>query len=307
MKKSIVAARLRNPEVLDGSNQEIIVVPPITPGLSTTADLLSSNESIGVVRNDLTKEQVHQLYPGASVKQTGFMGNMDLVADGTSLSSRAVQFMSPGQPTPISTQQIFYMYNIGQGSNLNTAYISAYLKFMPGFDFNYGGKLPIGLVGHGPSSWIPWGGTNPKDGNGFSVRFMWRGPNYYNVDYPCLEMYTYYMKGAGKYGSEFRLGPTDSTPIQIQTGRWYHLGLGVNLGTGTNDGWIKGYLDGQLIRAINGLQFKNYYSQHFINATPMWFFSGGNTQAWVPAINSYIRVYGWRIGSSPSRAGLPNG
>jgi hypothetical protein len=274
------------------------------------ADLMASDETalpigaltVAQMNTALGVTSIRTQYASSFINVTG-------VTDAGAPFGRATRWASLSSNVVPSQPLHYSRFWIPQRSE---AYVSAWLLFETGFDFRLGGKLPIGIAG----GTVPEGGSNPKNGSGHGLRVMWRGTAYSpsTIPAPCLEAYTYSMESP-TYGSEYRferdMGTSkDSTagaPVAITTNRWYHVALGINLGTGStgaNRGWVKMYLDGELVRTVPNVAFRTSATQHYIDTAYFTFFHGGNTAAWTPTVNSYIRVGGWRWATTPARAGI---
>ncbi len=282
--------------------------------LSTTADLLSSNEALITTGTARTQTQINAgflPFSGASLRFSGNDVPVEKIVDPTAPTGAALRYVTR-TTDPIPGPLTHFEYYLAGGvaaSTVQAAWASAYYYFEPGFDFNFGGKTPLGLGGNRSGFPIPQGGANPHDGNGSAVRVMWRGPDYFNSPYPCLEAYAYTLDSA-TYGDEWRFevgagqNKTLGNPVQITTGVWYHVGIGIELWYPDGTGRINMYLDGVKLRTVT-TSFKTYASQHYLNTSIHYFFSGGNTSAWIPSVNSYLRVSGMRYGTTPQKAGLP--
>lgn len=144
-----------------------------------------------------------------------------------------------------------------------------------GFDFRQGGKLP-GLSGGISTS----GGRKPQ-GDGWTVRYMWREKG-------ALVVYVYHLDMQGKYGDDLLL------KVNAITGQWYRLKMQVKLNTAdeTKDGVIKVWIDDKLALEKTDLRFRTGNQapiDHFFFAH----FWGGQDPAWAPEVTSstYFRNF----------------
>lgn len=146
------------------------------------------------------------------------------------------------------------------------------VRFDNGFPWSKGGKLPglSGGVGY-------TGGTPAWDGDGFSVRIMWR-------ENGRLIPYVYHKDQPDNFGDTFgaTLGyVTDDKPHKIKY--W------VKLNTGNNkDGILKIYLDDQLKLEKRDIRYRSDNSM--IDTAHIAIFPGGSTSDWGMTGDGYIRL-----------------
>jgi len=164
---------------------------------------------------------------------------------------------------------------------LQRAILKYKVRFPLDFDPARGGKLP-GLCGGACNG----GGNIPNGTDGFSARYMWltamRGEAY-----AYLPTSVTYGTGMTFVGAAFPLG------------RWVGLTQELKLNTpGIANGWIKVWLDGQLVLNQRGLTFRNTDA---LAIDRMYFdvFYGGNDDTWAAPKDTVIEfaefeVYGVR-------------
>ncbi len=165
---------------------------------------------------------------------------------------------------------------IDLGSAYPDLYFRQSVRFEDGFDWQRGGKLP-GLSSGG-SKWS--GGIAPRDGEGYSARYMWR-------DNGRAVLYLYHADQVRSYGDEIDLGLTFKEDIE------YTLTQRIVRNSGdTNDGIVEVWAseNGGAHRKLlskndvrfgmsgNGFTDSLYFSTYF----------GGGDQSWAPDKTSYI-------------------
>lgn len=162
---------------------------------------------------------------------------------------------------------------------LQRAILKYKVRFPLDFDPARGGKLP-GLCGGACNG----GGKIPNGTDGFSARYMWR-PAMGGQAYAYLPTSVTYGTGMNFVGAAFPLG------------RWVALTQELKLNTpGVANGWIKVWLDGQLVLNQRGLTFRNTDA---LAIDRLYFdvFYGGNDDTWAAPKDTVIEfaefeVYG---------------
>lgn len=151
--------------------------------------------------------------------------------------------------------------------------LSYKVKFEEGFDFRLGGKLP-GLTSGGE---VFTGGVHPKNGEGWSARFMWREGG-------TAELYLYYVDNKQEWGDQFSFGDAVLVP-----GRWHEIRQRIRLNSpdGSN-GTIQAWLDGKKVVDLNNLRLR-IGEQGYIDSFYFSTFHGGQTPEWAPNNHSYAR------------------
>lgn len=166
-------------------------------------------------------------------------------------------------------------------AGLQRAMLRYKVRFPLGFEPARGGKLP-GLCGGACNG----GGKIPNGTDGFSARYMWR-PAMGGQAYAYLPTSVTYGTGMNFVGASFPLG------------RWVALTQELKLNTpGLANGWIKVWLDGQLVLDQRGLTFRDTDA---LAIDRLYFdvFYGGNDDTWAAPKDTVIEfaefeVYGLR-------------
>lgn len=157
-----------------------------------------------------------------------------------------------------------------------------------GFDFRRGGKLP-GLSGGISTS----GGRKPQ-GDGWTVRYMWREEG-------ALVIYVYHLDMQGKYGDDLLLN------FKAVAGQWYRLKMQVQLNSADEkkDGLIKVWVDDKLVLEKNDLRFRKGTQapiEHFFFAH----FWGGQDPSWAPQVTSSTYFRNFELSESPDTKKQPS-
>jgi len=149
-------------------------------------------------------------------------------------------------------------------------WLSYYVKFKKGFDFCKGGKLPGLTSGGGTYT----GGNKPKDGDGWSARYMWR-------KHGQGVIYLYYIDMPGKWGEDIKLDGFHFIP-----GKWYNLIQHIKLNTNSKEnGSIDVWINGEKKLSRNDLRLR-LGDQGLIDSFYFSTFHGGNTKDWSPYVES---------------------
>jgi len=164
---------------------------------------------------------------------------------------------------------------------LQRAILKYKVRFPLDFEPARGGKLP-GLCGGACNG----AGNIPNGTDGFSARYMWL-PAMGGEAYAYLPTSVIYGTGMTFVGASFPLG------------RWVVLTQELKLNTpGAANGWIKVWLDGQLVLNQRGLTFRNTDA---LAIDRLYFdvFYGGNDDTWAAPKDTVIEfaefeVYGIR-------------
>ena len=137
------------------------------------------------------------------------------------------------------------------------------LRFAQGFDFGKGGKLP-GLSSGGLKF---SGGNIPKNGEGWTARYMWREDG-------RLILYVYHAGMSGPWGDGM------SVNARIQPDTWHALVQHVRLNTGSeSNGLLEVWFDGSNAFSRSNLQFR-LGTKGAIDSFAFSTFHGGNTDDW---------------------------
>jgi Polysaccharide lyase 14 len=161
------------------------------------------------------------------------------------------------------------------------------LRFVDGFDFSEGGKLP-GIGATNNDSYPPAGGGAPT--NGYSSRHMWL--DYSGVPGTCVA-YTYHPSQSGTYGDNETFGQ----PFTV--GQWHVVTqrLAVNQ-VGQSDGILQGALDdgdaGQPTLDEQSYVWRNA-ADWLTNRFMLSVFRGGSGTDWESTRDGFIQFSGFRI------------
>jgi hypothetical protein len=149
-------------------------------------------------------------------------------------------------------------------------WLSYHLKFGAGFDFRRGGKLP-GLTSGGSRY---TGGTIPKEGDGWSARYMWRPRGRIGV-------YAYYVDMPGPWGQMFGLDEAAT----LVPGKWHQIAQRIQINTpGQADGEIEVWFDGKQVLSRSGIRWR-VGEKGQIDSLYFSTFHGGNTPDWAPHVD----------------------
>ena len=151
--------------------------------------------------------------------------------------------------------------------------LSYKVMFEKGFDFRLGGKLP-GLTSGGEKF---TGGIHPKNGEGWSARFMWREGG-------TAELYLYYVDNKFEWGDQH---PFEG--VILQPGKWVEFRQRIKLNApGRTDGRIRAWLDGKKVVDLKNLRLR-IGEQGAIDSFYFSTFHGGQEPEWAPTNNSFAR------------------
>jgi hypothetical protein len=185
----------------------------------------------------------------------------------------------------------------------NEIYVSYDVMFMPGFQFQMGGKLPSVKGG---SVEILGDFDRPSGYDGFAGGIMFK-------DEGDLVFYVYYADSKDAiYGESFAWGanyyPSDyfspssvvieygsGTPSICKPGEWHNLTYRMVLNTvkssggGNYDGILEGYFDGKLVTEISHLLFR-HTNDLGIDCMRIVTFFGGSADEWRNPINEWVKI-----------------
>ena len=176
-------------------------------------------------------------------------------------------------------------HHVQAGTNLTSARtyrITQSLYFEP--DFDWGGSNEGGKVGYGLG-----GGSTPSGGqiqtDGFTLRFMWRG----NKDGTArMSAYSYAADRDQNYiwGEDLYL-----QGFEIPIGEWFDITMEVktNSSTGTSDGSLRAWVDGDLKLQEDDIGWQLSGSRPAVQKLTFTTFYGGNDSSWAPSQTTYIR------------------
>ncbi len=150
-------------------------------------------------------------------------------------------------------------------------YLDYYIKFADGFDFVKGGKLP-GLTSGGEKY---TGGTHPKNGEGWSARFMWSEGN-------KIIVYFYHMDMKGRWGDVIYTNKVFSTD------KWHRITQHLKINTGKKfNGVMEVWIDSEKVISDSNVRYR-LAPLGEIDSFYFSTFHGGNTKDWAPKNDSYI-------------------
>lgn len=164
-----------------------------------------------------------------------------------------------------------------------TYLVSQSIMFETGFD--WGGTSESGKFGFGLG-----GGSTPSGGStrtdGFTLRYIWRG----NGDGSArLAAYSYASDRMGFYpfGEDYPIGGFPITP-----GEWFTASMEITVNSDINasDGAIKVWVNGELLLDKTDIQWWASGETPDISRLFLSNFHGGNSAAWAPAYDTFIRV-----------------
>jgi hypothetical protein len=146
------------------------------------------------------------------------------------------------------------------------------IRFDSGFPWSKGGKIP-GISGGAGYT----GGAPAWDGDGFSVRIMWREDG-------RLIPYVYHFNQPDEFGDTF-----GATLGYLTDTKAYKIKYYVVLNTGSNpDGILKIYLDNILVFEKRDIVFRTDNSK--IDTAHIAIFAGGSTPDWNMTGTGFIRL-----------------
>ena len=168
----------------------------------------------------------------------------------------------------------------------NEVYISYDLKYMPGFQFQIGGKLPSAMGGNVAA------GVKPDGYDGFTagLAFNTEGQVRFYLYYPDQPTDTYgqtivwgHQYAADAFApSRIVLRYATGTNVRCVPGTWHNITYRVVLntinasGTGNYDGIVEAYFDGELVTQISDILFRHTESLKLTHMR-MYTFFGGST------------------------------
>jgi hypothetical protein len=227
---------------------------------------------------------------------------------------------------PSKTMQIFFPANsLGPeqgGTSWETdlpekyeeAYFSYDIKFMPGFEFQAGGKIPGLSGGAVPST------SKPTGYDGFCALMMFK------ADRPMFYLY-YADSPQAQYGLGIEWGKTYAAnafspsqlkleyaagPVYFSTGIWHNLTYRVVLnsvnsnGTGNYDGILEAFFDGRLVTQVSHVLFRHTASLG-IDEIDMMSFFGGATDDYRNPISEWLDIDNVLLYTFNSNINVPRG
>lgn len=200
--------------------------------------------------------------------------------------------------------------------NHNELYISYDLMFMPGFQFQKGGKLPSVMGGNVVSLKAPTGY------DGFTGGLMFKEDG-------KIVFYIYYADtpheggitvswGVDSY-KETTFAPSKAlvnyasgTPSRAIPGKWHNVTYRIVLNTinetgkGNYDGIMEAYFDGKLVTQVSQILFRHTYDLG-IDVMRMYSFFGGSTDDWRNPISEWLKVDNFLLFTYKDGINVPRG
>lgn len=228
--------------------------------------------------------------------------SLDISVDGTDNTnpSKALQISYP--INSLGPEEGGTNWYLNLEKKCNEVYLSYDLKFMPGFNFQKGGKLPSlkgGTVEEGNFS-------RPNGYDGFTGGMMFK-------ENGEIVFYLYYPDASvTEYGQSFKWGVNSYSPgyfapssVVIEygkgeiprciPGKWHNLTYRMVLNTvkanggGNYDGILEAYFDGVLVTQISHLLFRHTESLG-IDCLRIVSFFGGSTNDWRNPIDEWLKL-----------------
>jgi len=162
-------------------------------------------------------------------------------------------------------------------------WLSYRLKFGEGFDFVLGGKLPGLTSGGGKYT----GGAMPKDGDGWSARYMWRKGG-------KAVIYLYYADMPGPWGDDL-----DLDGATFLRGKWHQLTQHIRVNTpGQANGVLDVWFDGRKALSRSNIRFR-VGEKGWIDSLYFSTFHGGHTKEWAPGVDSFAFFDDFSVSKEP--------
>jgi len=227
---------------------------------------------------EYTDQAIKSEWPG--VRWTSFAGRATIAATTPGRPNKALKITYPaGSLGPMEGGGQFSAF-LPPSQEMWLTYS---VKFAKGFDFRLGGKLP-GLASGGSAY---TGGNIPKDGKGWSARYMWLSRN-------RLVLYVYDMDMTGKFGTNMPLNKVTIVPEQ-----WYRLTQRIRLNTGNKaNGVIEVWVNGLKTLSRGDIRWRAD-DKGLIDTMCFSTFHGGNLDTWRPTVTSYAYFDDFIISSKP--------
>lgn len=152
-------------------------------------------------------------------------------------------------------------------------WLSYDVKFVDGFDFRKGGKLPGLTSGGGKYT----GGVHPGNGEGWSARYMWRREG-------KAVIYFYWVENQGDWGMDLELNGE-----KFQPGTWHRLTQHIKINSPEKaDGFMEVWFDGRKSLVKNDIRFR-IGDQGRIDSIYFSTFHGGNSKDWGPRVDCFVQ------------------
>lgn len=168
--------------------------------------------------------------------------------------------------------------------NYEELYLSYRVKFINGFNFVLGGKLPGLTASRNPvTTTPPTGGIKPGECDGFSARYMWKSNG-------IAETYLYSPAQPGNYGEDILWQNPNGTPVQFIPNRWYVITQRLVMNTpGQPDGILEVWLDGVKVQRKTNVFYRGAACPTM--GVNQFYFStifGGNDPSWAAVKDEYV-------------------
>jgi len=201
-------------------------------------------------------------------------------------------------------------------SKCNELYISYDLMYMPGFQFQLGGKLPSAKGGTVSAGKKPTGYDGFTCGLSFNVDGQVR---FYLYQADQTDEYGQSVIWGHKYSSSTPFSPSKLT-ISYSAGKqalcipgvWHNITYRCVLnsitssGTANYDGILEAYFDGKLVMQLSKILFRKTTTLG-IDCMRMYSFFGGNTDDWRNPIKEWLKIDNVMLYSFKSGVNVPKG
>jgi len=201
-------------------------------------------------------------------------------------------------------------------AGLNEMYCSYDLLYMPGFQFQLGGKLPSLMGGKAQTGVKPTGYEAFRAGLSFfkdgQVRFYMYYPD------QATDMYGQSIIWGQNYSqtpcqpSKLQVDYTSGTVSNCKPGIWYNLTFRLVLNTvkstggGNYDGILEAYFNGKLVLQMSHLLFRHTNSLT-IDGLLIYTFFGGNTDDFRNPISQWLRIDNMMLYTFNNNVDVPRG
>lgn len=175
-------------------------------------------------------------------------------------------------------------FKVDLGDSYDELYLSYWIKFESGFDFDRGGKLP-GLIGGEGNT----GGDKPNGYDG------WSGRGYWHQDGKAV-IYVYHPDQPSDYGEQMFWDDGVGGQRYFQPGEWHQVEHRIVMNTpGQSNGLVQCWFDGELSLDRRNMRFR--YVDDF--AIDTFFFSTFFGGSWTSTKDEYIYFDDFVISTEP--------
>lgn len=244
----------------------------VTFGCKTTTKTVQNQEQITVFQLDFENNELGEYLDSNLLKDVGDV-RWKIVEDKASIEFHAghgkvLKVKYPKGAVGPKNGGIQFDKEIAKSKEY---YLDYYLKFGENFDFALGGKLP-GLTSGGNKY---TGGTHPKNGEGWSARYMWREKG-------AMIVYFYHMDNEHEWGDIVEMDTV------FDRNKWYRITQHLKMNdTDKFNGIMEVWVDGKKVTNETNVRYR-LAPLGEIDTFYFSTFHGGNTQGWAPKNDSYI-------------------